>query len=180
MRKNRDKNVRPRKGDYLCHTKIQNVNVSGNVSIARNETLSGECSASKPGRDTTVFQSQRPTLFQIKNRETNGKQFWAWQSGLGSCCLQSEGLTLLCRLRVRARFLSCRRRNSASLCKRLVSALSRRTLQFPTIRVEPVKHRSQLVFLLLILAQAAHSVEEYATRLYEVFPPAHFVSSLIR
>ena len=112
MRKNRDKNARPRKGNYLCHTKIQNVNVSGNVSIARNETLSGECSASKPGRDTTVFQSQRPTLFQIKNRETNGKQ-------LGSCCLQSEGLTRLCRLRVRARVLSCRRRNIASLCKRL-------------------------------------------------------------
>jgi hypothetical protein len=75
--------------------------------------------------------------------------------------------------------LDLRRTNGAHLCNRLVSALSRRTLQFPTIRVEPVKHRSQLVFLLLILAQAAHSVEEYATRLYEVFPPAHFVSSLI-
>lgn len=35
-----------------------------------------------------------------------------------------------------------------------------------------VEQRTQLVFLLLILAQAAHSVEEYATRLYEVFPPA--------
>jgi hypothetical protein len=42
-----------------------------------------------------------------------------------------------------------------------------------------VEHRTQFVFLLLILAQAAHSVEEYATRLYEVFPPARFVSSLI-
>ena len=42
-----------------------------------------------------------------------------------------------------------------------------------------MKHRTQLVFLLLILAQAAHSVEEYATRLYEVFPPARYVSSLI-
>jgi len=41
------------------------------------------------------------------------------------------------------------------------------------------KHRTQLIFLLLILSQAAHSVEEYATRLYEVFPPARFVSSLI-
>src|ERR1700745_3310492 len=119
MRKNRNKNARPRKGDYLCHTKIQNVNVSGNVSIVKNETLSVECSASKLGRDTTVFQSQRPTLFHIKNRETNGKQFWAWQSGLGSCSLKWEGLPRLCRLRVRARFLSCRRRNSASLCKRL-------------------------------------------------------------
>lgn len=35
------------------------------------------------------------------------------------------------------------------------------------------------MFLLLILAQAAHSVEEYVTRLYEVFLPARLVSSLI-
>jgi len=33
--------------------------------------------------------------------------------------------------------------------------------------------------LFLILAQAAHSVEEYVTKLYEVFAPARFVSSLI-
>jgi uncharacterized protein with HXXEE motif len=42
-----------------------------------------------------------------------------------------------------------------------------------------VEHRGQLVFLFLILAQAAHSIEEYATRLYEVFAPARFVSSLV-
>jgi hypothetical protein len=42
-----------------------------------------------------------------------------------------------------------------------------------------VDKRSQLVFLLLVLAQAAHSVEEYVTKLYEVFAPARFVSSLI-
>jgi Protein of unknown function with HXXEE motif len=35
------------------------------------------------------------------------------------------------------------------------------------------------VFLFLILAQGAHSVEEYVTRLYEVFSPARFVSSLV-
>ena len=35
------------------------------------------------------------------------------------------------------------------------------------------------MFLFLILAQAAHSVEEYVTRLYEVFAPARFVSSLL-
>ena len=35
------------------------------------------------------------------------------------------------------------------------------------------------MFLCLILAQAAHSVEEYVTRLYAVFAPARFVSSLI-
>ena len=49
-------------------------------------------------------------------------------------------------------------------------------LAFPTAIVE---HRRQLVFLFLILAQGAHSVEEYVTRLYEVFAPAHFVSSLV-
>ena len=42
-----------------------------------------------------------------------------------------------------------------------------------------VEHRGQLVFLFLILAQGAHSIEEYATRLYEVFAPARFVSGLI-
>ena len=35
------------------------------------------------------------------------------------------------------------------------------------------------MFLFLILAQAAHSIEEYVTRLYEVFAPARFVSSLL-
>jgi len=33
-------------------------------------------------------------------------------------------------------------------------------------------------FLLLILVQAAHSVEEYLFRLWEVLPPAHVVASL--
>jgi len=42
-----------------------------------------------------------------------------------------------------------------------------------------VERRSQFAFLFLILAQGAHSVEEYATRLYEVFAPARFVSSLV-
>jgi hypothetical protein len=39
--------------------------------------------------------------------------------------------------------------------------------------------RSKLLFLLLVTAQAAHSVEEYVTRLFEVFAPARFVSGLI-
>lgn len=34
-------------------------------------------------------------------------------------------------------------------------------------------------FLALILAQACHSVEEYAFRLYDVFPPTRWVSGLI-
>jgi hypothetical protein len=42
-----------------------------------------------------------------------------------------------------------------------------------------VEYRVQLVFLLLILAQGAHSAEEYVTKLYEVFAPARFVSSLV-
>jgi len=42
-----------------------------------------------------------------------------------------------------------------------------------------LEHRERLVFLCLILAQGAHSVEEYLTRLYLVFTPARFVSSLV-
>jgi hypothetical protein len=42
-----------------------------------------------------------------------------------------------------------------------------------------VEYRSQLVFLFLILAQGAHSIEECVTRLYEVFAPARFVSGLV-
>jgi Protein of unknown function with HXXEE motif len=37
---------------------------------------------------------------------------------------------------------------------------------------------TRLAFVLVILAQAAHSIEEYLTRLYDVFPPARFVSGL--
>jgi hypothetical protein len=39
--------------------------------------------------------------------------------------------------------------------------------------------RFQATFLALILAQAAHSTEEYLGRLYEVFAPARYVSGLI-
>jgi len=39
--------------------------------------------------------------------------------------------------------------------------------------------RSKLFFLLLVIAQAAHSVEEYVTRLFEIFAPARFVSGLV-
>ncbi len=39
--------------------------------------------------------------------------------------------------------------------------------------------RLQLTFLLLVITQAAHSIEEYAARLYDVFLPARFVSGLI-
>jgi hypothetical protein len=34
-------------------------------------------------------------------------------------------------------------------------------------------------FLALVLVQAAHSIEEYAFRLYEIFAPARFASSLV-
>ena len=39
--------------------------------------------------------------------------------------------------------------------------------------------RIQLTFLALIAVQAVHSAEEYRGRLYDVFPPARFVSGLI-
>ena len=39
--------------------------------------------------------------------------------------------------------------------------------------------RFQATFLGLVATQAAHSIEEYFGRLYEVFPPARFVSGLI-
>jgi uncharacterized protein with HXXEE motif len=42
-----------------------------------------------------------------------------------------------------------------------------------------VEQRKGFIFLCLILAQAAHSTEEYVTRLYMVFAPARFVSSLV-
>jgi hypothetical protein len=34
-------------------------------------------------------------------------------------------------------------------------------------------------FLALIVAQAAHSIEEYVGRLYDVFPPARFLTGLV-
>ncbi|HVZ23438.1 MAG TPA: HXXEE domain-containing protein [Vicinamibacterales bacterium] len=34
-------------------------------------------------------------------------------------------------------------------------------------------------FLALVCVQAAHSIEEYVGRLYDVFPPARFASSMI-
>jgi len=38
--------------------------------------------------------------------------------------------------------------------------------------------RARRAFALLILAQAAHSIEEYVFRLFDVFAPAQWVSSL--
>jgi hypothetical protein len=40
-------------------------------------------------------------------------------------------------------------------------------------------NRFQTVFGALVLAQAAHSMEEYVGRLWESFPPARFLSGLI-
>jgi hypothetical protein len=39
--------------------------------------------------------------------------------------------------------------------------------------------RFQLSFFALVATQAAHSVEEYIGHLYDVFPPARFVSGLV-
>ncbi len=42
-----------------------------------------------------------------------------------------------------------------------------------------MKPRSQSLFLGLILSQAAHSIEEYCFRLYDVLAPARFISSMV-
>jgi hypothetical protein len=42
-----------------------------------------------------------------------------------------------------------------------------------------LSNRAVTTFGLLMLAQAAHSIEEYAGRLWESFPPARFVSGLV-
>jgi Protein of unknown function with HXXEE motif len=39
-------------------------------------------------------------------------------------------------------------------------------------------HRSRIAFLTLIVAQVAHSIEEYAFKLYAVFRPAELVSAM--
>ena len=41
-----------------------------------------------------------------------------------------------------------------------------------------VSLRQSRLFLWLVIAQSAHSVEEYAFRLYDVFPPARWLVSL--
>ena len=42
-----------------------------------------------------------------------------------------------------------------------------------------MKQRSQNLFLGLVLTQAAHSIEEYWFRLYDVLTPARFLSTLV-
>jgi hypothetical protein len=42
-----------------------------------------------------------------------------------------------------------------------------------------INRKARIAFLALVIAQAAHSIEEYVFRLYEVFAPARFVSGLI-
>ena len=42
-----------------------------------------------------------------------------------------------------------------------------------------MSRQTRSVFLALILAQAAHSIEEYVFRLFDVFAPARFVSGLV-
>jgi hypothetical protein len=43
----------------------------------------------------------------------------------------------------------------------------------------PMKALSQNLFLCLIISQAAHSIEEYYFRLYDVLAPARFISRLV-
>jgi len=42
-----------------------------------------------------------------------------------------------------------------------------------------LSRQSRWAFLALMVAQAAHSIEEYIFRLFDVFAPAHFVSALV-
>jgi hypothetical protein len=42
-----------------------------------------------------------------------------------------------------------------------------------------MKPRSQSLFLGLILSQAAHSIEEYCFRLYDLLAPARFISGMV-
>ena len=42
-----------------------------------------------------------------------------------------------------------------------------------------MKGRTSSTFILLVLAQGLHSIEEYVGRLWEVFLPAQFVSGLV-
>ena len=42
-----------------------------------------------------------------------------------------------------------------------------------------ISHKASIAFLVLVIAQMAHSVEEYHFRLYDVFPPVRFISGLI-
>ena len=42
-----------------------------------------------------------------------------------------------------------------------------------------MNHRTTIAFLFLVLAQAAHSVEEYYGRLWETFAPARYLCGLV-
>ena len=43
----------------------------------------------------------------------------------------------------------------------------------------PLPAKTRPAFLALVLVQACHSIEEYRSRLYDVFAPARYVSGLI-
>jgi hypothetical protein len=48
------------------------------------------------------------------------------------------------------------------------------------LRIDRVVHtRTRSTFLALVLAQSAHSIEEYVGRLWESFPPAAFLTGLV-
>ena len=42
-----------------------------------------------------------------------------------------------------------------------------------------MERRNKIVFLILVLAQGLHSIEEYIGRLWEVFPPTKLIISLV-
>ena len=52
------------------------------------------------------------------------------------------------------------------------------SLRFSEVGLARDRTPIKSMFLALVVVQALHSLEEYAFRLYEVFPPARFVSGL--
>src|SRR5262245_36799593 len=95
-----------------------------------------------------------------------------------------------CRSRARTGGTSIRRcscrgsaRNSGPLSSDRRSLMRRKA--FGTDAPDTKRRRAsmtrnaRLTFLLLVLAQAGHSVEEYFARLYDVLVPARFVSGLV-
>ena len=60
-----------------------------------------------------------------------------------------------------------------------MTAVTKRPVPNDAVKQAPMDPQSRAAFLALILAQAAHSIEEYAFRLYDVLAPARFISSLV-
>ena len=81
MRKSRHNNARPRRDDDLCHTKIQNVNVSGNVNIAKNAMRRME--RLKAGLGYEGIPKPAPDSVSNQNPQNTWKTMLGWAIGIG-------------------------------------------------------------------------------------------------